>query len=402
MIGENRMRVAYLDCFSGISGDMMLGALLDCGFSESELRQGLARLPVHGYRVEVSRQKRAGFEGTRVEVIVDRGHQPHRDYGQIRALVQGAALPERVRDLAGRIFLRIAEAESKVHGVTPDHVHFHEVGAVDSIVDVVGVALGVEALGIEKVFVSDLPLGSGSVRCAHGVLPVPAPATAEILKGMRVRKDHPVEGELVTPTGAAIAAVLSEGASGSPSSMRIERVGYGAGSREDRAYPNLLRLWIGQTISGWEQDDVRVLECQIDDLSPEIYPYLVERLLEAGALDVVLVPVQMKKGRPGMLVQVISGPVVDQRLLEVLFSETTTLGVRIHGAERVKLRRWAEHLETGLGTVAVKACEGPGLKGVEFRPEHEECRRLAREKGVPLRAVYEEILWAALSRKRAK
>ncbi len=396
------MRVAYLDCFSGISGDMMLGALLDCGFPESELRQGLARLPVHGYRLEVSRQKRAGLEGTRVQVVVEEGHQPHRDYGQIRALVQEAPLPARVRDLAGRIFLCIAEAESRVHGVAPDHVHFHEVGAVDSIVDVVGVALGVDALGIERAFVSDLPLGSGSVRCAHGVLPVPAPATTEILKGMRVRKDHPLEGELVTPTGAAIAAVLSEGARGSPPPMRIERVGYGAGSREDPSYPNLLRVWIGQAGNGYEHDDVRVLECQIDDLSPEIYPHLVERLLEAGALDVVLVPVQMKKGRPGMLVQVLSGPVVDQSLLDVLFSETTTLGVRIFGAERVKLRRWTERLETGLGTVAVKACEGPGLEGVEFRPEHEECRRLAREKGIPLRAVYEEILWAARSRKSGK
>lgn len=396
------MRVAYLDCFSGISGDMMLGALLDCGFPESELRQGLSRLPVHGYRLEVSRQKRAGLEGTRVEVVVEEGHQPHRDYGQIRALVEEARLPERVRDLAAKIFLCIAEAEARVHGVAPDHVHFHEVGAVDSIVDVVGVALGVEALGIEKAFVSDLPLGSGWVRCAHGVLPVPAPATTEILKGMRVKKDHPVEGELVTPTGAAIAAVLSEGASGCPPPMRIEKVGYGAGSRDDPMYPNLLRVWLGQTSVGAERDDVRVVECQIDDLSPEIFPYLVERLLEAGALDVALVPVQMKKGRPGMLVQVVSGPVVDQRLLEVLFSETTTLGVRIFGAERVKLRRWAERLETDLGPVAVKACEGPGLEAVELRPEHEECRRLAREKGLPLRAVYEEILWAARSRKRSK
>lgn len=396
------MRVAYLDCFSGISGDMMLGALLDCGFQESELRQWLARLSVHGYRLEVSRQKRAGLEGTRVQVVVEEGHQPHRDYGQVLALLQGASLPARARDLARRIFLCIAEAESRVHGVALESVHFHEVGAVDSIVDVVGVALGVDALGIERVFVSDLPLGSGSVRCAHGVLPVPAPATTEILKGMRVRKDHPLEGELVTPTGAAIAAVLSEGARGSPPPMRIERVGYGVGSREDPSYPNLLRVWIGQASNGYEHDDVRVLECQIDDLSPEIYPHLVERLLEAGALDVVLVPVQMKKGRPGMLVQVLSSPVVDQRLLEVLFAETTTLGVRISGAERIKLRRWTETLETDLGAVAVKVCEGPGLKGVEFRPEHEECRRLAREKGVPLRTVYEEILWAARSRKSGK
>jgi hypothetical protein len=213
---------------------------------------------------------------------------------------------------------------------------------------------------------------------------------------------HPVEAELVTPTGAAIAATLSAGDGSAPPPMRIERVGYGAGSRDHTELPNLLRVVVGETGSGYEHDEVRVLECQIDDLQPEIYPYLVERLLEAGARDVFLVPVQMKKGRPGILVQVLSDPVVDLGVLDVLFSETTTLGVRVSGAERIKLARRTETVETSLGPVAVKAVEGPALRTVELRPEFEECRRLAREKGLPLRAVYEEVLRSIHSRKPDK
>lgn len=392
------MRIAYLDCFSGISGDMMLGALLDLGFTEAALRQGLAGLPVSGYRIEVSGQERMGFRAARVEVLVDEGGQPHRTHGQIRSMLAESALPERVRTLAQEIFACIARAESRVHGVPIEEVHFHEVGAVDSIVDIVGVALGVEALGVERTYVSALPLGSGYVRCAHGLLPVPAPATVEILRGMRVR-EHPVEAELVTPTGAAIAATLSAGNRSAVPAMRIQKVGYGAGSRDHASLPNLLRVVIGETGGGYEQDEVRILECQIDDLQPEIYPYLMERLLAAGARDVCLVPVQMKKGRPGILVQVISDPVVDLRILEVLFSETTTLGIRIYGAERVKLARRIERIETSLGPVGVKVVEGPALRSAELRPEYEECRRLAREKGLPLRTVYEEVLRAIHSRK---
>ena len=395
------MRIAYLDCFSGISGDMMLGALLDLGFSEADLRKGLAQLPVGGYRLEVSRQERKGFGGVRVEVAVDEQGQPHRHYGQIQDMLAQSSLPEQARGLAQEIFQCLARAEARVHGIPEAEVHFHEVGAVDSIVDIAGVAMGVVALGIQKTYVSALPLGSGFVRCSHGLLPVPAPATAEILRGMRVL-GHPVEAELVTPTGAAIAATLSAGDGSAPPPMRIERVGYGAGSRDHTELPNLLRVVVGETGSGYEHDEVRVLECQIDDLQPEIYPYLVERLLEAGARDVFLVPVQMKKGRPGILVQVLSDPVVDLGVLDVLFSETTTLGVRVSGAERIKLARRTETVETSLGPVAVKAVEGPALRTVELRPEFEECRRLAREKGLPLRAVYEEVLRSIHSRKPDK
>ena len=396
------MRIAYLDCFSGISGDMMLGALLDLGFSEADLRKGLAELPLGGYRIEVSRQARKGFGAVRVEVVVEEQGQPHRHHGHIQDMLAQSSLPQRARSLAQEIFRCLARAEGRVHGIPENEVHFHEVGAVDSIVDIVGVALGIEVLGIEKAFVSALPLGSGYVRCSHGLLPVPAPATAEILRGMRVRGGHPVETELVTPTGAAIAATLSAGDCSAMPPMRIQKVGYGAGSRDHEDLPNLLRVVVGETGSGYEQDEVRILECQIDDLQPEIYPYLVERLLESGARDVFLVPVQMKKGRPGILVQVLSDPVVDLRLLEILFAETTTLGVRVSGAERIKLARKTETIETCLGPVAVKAVEGPALRAAELRPEYEECKRLAREKGLPLRAVYEEVLRSIHSRKSEK
>ncbi|MEW6442887.1 MAG: nickel pincer cofactor biosynthesis protein LarC [bacterium] len=393
------MRIAFLDCFSGISGDMMLGALLDLGFSESDLKGGLAQLPLSGYEIDVSRQERRGFPAVRVEVRFDAQAQPQRDYAGIRSMLTASSLADRVRSVALEIFECIAQAEAAVHGVPIERVHFHEVGAVDSIVDIVGVALGLEALGIDQVYVSELPLGSGWVSCAHGLLPVPAPATAEILKGMRVIHDHPAKGELVTPTGAAIAATLAHRQSAWPPPMEIAGIGYGAGSRDFQSHPNLLRVVTGETEDGYERDRVRMLECQIDDLQPEIYPYLVERLLEAGARDVVLVPAHMKKGRPGILVQVVADAVPDRRLLAVLFAETTTLGVRTYEAGRVKLGRRAERIETSLGPVAVKAVEGPGLETPELRPEHEECRRLARERGLPLRKVYEEVQKAIDSRK---
>lgn len=392
------MRIAYLDCFSGISGDMTLGALLDLGFPESSLREGLAALPVDGYRIEISREQRKGVEGTSVRVLVEEGRQPHRHYGQIRKILSGNELPASVRRLASDIFERIAHAEARIHGVPVEKVHFHEVGAVDSIVDIVGVALGIEGLAIGKCYVSTLPLGSGFVRCAHGVLPVPAPATVEILKGMRVR-EHPVEAELVTPTGAAIASVLAGPGHSTLPPLRIQQVGYGVGER-DLDHPNLLRVLLGEVDEGYEQDEVEVIECQIDDLQPELYPYLMDKLLQSGAIDVYFVPVQMKKGRAGLLVQVLAEPKDQLPLSEVLFRETTTLGVRFSRRNRIKLSRRSCEVETALGRIPAKMVEGPCFDGAEVRPEYEACRKVAEEKGLPLRKVYQAVLRAGEARAR--
>ncbi len=390
------MKIAYLDCFSGISGDMMLGALMDLGFREADLLKGLQALPMSGYRIRVSRQSRQGLEGTRVEVEVDEQSQPHRRYAGIRDMLAGAALSERVRKTAGAIFERLARAEAQVHGVEVDQVHFHEVGAVDSLVDVVGAALGLEALGIEACFVSALPLGGGFVRCSHGTLPVPAPATAELLKGMRVQ-EHPWKEELVTPTGAAIASCLAGPRHDPLPPVRFEKIGYGVGAR-DGAYPNMLRIFLGDPAGGYEEDDVLVLRCQMDDFQPELYPPLMEKLLQAGARDVFLVPVQMKKGRPGFLVEVTALPTDQLVLAEILFSESTTLGIRVTPARRIKLERRQETVETSLGGVQVKIVEGPGLATPEVRPEYESCRQAASRTGVPLRRVFEEVMHAVRAR----
>ncbi len=384
------MRVAYLDCFSGISGDMTLGALLDLGFPERALRDGLAALPVGGYRIEISREERQGLEGTAVKVFVEEDKQPHRSHAEIRKMLDGSPLPERTRGLASEIFERIARAEARVHGVPVGKVHFHEVGAVDSIVDVVGVALGLEALDIQRTYVSPLPLGSGFVRCAHGTLPVPAPATVEIVKGMRVR-EHAAEVELVTPTGAAIAAVLAGPGHPPMPPLRIRAAGYGVGRRE-LDHPNLLRVFLAEPAEGYEADEVQVIECQIDDMQPEIYPHLVDRLLQSGAIDVCLIPVQMKKGRSGFLVQVLADPLEGLRISEVLFQETTTLGVRFSRRNRIKLKRRPCEVETGFGRIAAKWVEGPCLGGPEVRPEYEACRQVAEAEGLPLRKVYDAVV----------
>jgi uncharacterized protein (TIGR00299 family) protein len=390
------MKIAYFDCLSGISGDMVLGALLDLGFPESSLREGLASLPVGGYRIEISRQQRQGLEGTSVKILVEEDKQPHRHYADIQKILSESSLPERPRLLATEIFDRIAQAEARVHGVPVDKVHFHEVGAVDSLLDIVGVALGIEALDIHQSYVSSLPLGGGFVQCAHGVLPVPAPATAEIIKGLRVR-EHPVEAELVTPTGAAIASALAGPGHPPMPSMRIQKVGYGVGDREFD-HPNLLRVFLGEAAEGYEADEVEVIECEIDDLQPEIYPYLMERLLKSGAIDVYFIPVQMKKGRPGFLVQVLADPSDRLRISEVLFRETTTLGVRLSRRNRIKLTRRICEVETSLGRIQAKVVEGPCLDGPEVRPEYEACKRVAEEKGLPLRKVYEAVLRGEHSR----
>ena len=380
------MKILYCDCRAGIAGDMTVAALLELGVPLEFLREELARLslPRSGYSIETERVKRQGIMATRFHVRVEE-HQPHRHYTDISGMIEESSLAPGIKERAQRVFYRLAEAEAKVHGVEIGHVHFHEVGGVDSIVDIVGTAICLDYLGVTELHVSPLPLGSGWVETAHGRLPVPAPATAELLKGMPVNGDIG-SGERVTPTGAAVLAALATGFGASPA-MRVLGVGCGAGSRDFDDVPNILRLVLGEKDGTLPHDDVVVAETHIDDMNPEILGFLMERLLEAGALDVAFAPLQMKKNRPGIRLTIISSPAHLDELARMVLTETTAAGIRYYPARRLKLDRVIEERETSLGRVRVKVFrDGAGL--LRVAPEYEECRRLALEKGLPLQEVY--------------
>ncbi|MDH4100750.1 MAG: nickel pincer cofactor biosynthesis protein LarC, partial [Nitrospirota bacterium] len=329
-------------------------------------------------------------------VVVEKTAQPHhRHLSDISAIIGASTLPDSVKSRSIAAFTRLAEAEAAVHGISVDEVHFHEVGAVDAIIDIVGGILGMEMLGVERVYASAVNLGSGTVTCEHGVLPVPAPATVELLKGWPVYSSD-IKKELTTPTGALLLTALAS-ASGPMPVMRMAATGYGAGG-DMPGRPNCLRLIVGDTSSTEEQDEVMVLDTDIDDMNPQVYGYLIERLLEAGALDARLTPVYMKKGRPGITVTVLCEPGLQQKLEEIIFAETTTLGVRSWRASRSKLRRESKEVETPWGTVRVKlAFRADGQ--VTAQPEYDDCRRLAEEHGVPLRRVMEAAASAAGAQK---
>ena len=376
--------IAYLDCFSGISGDMLLGAMVDAGLSLDDLRGDLARLPLTGYEVRAERVTKQGLAGTKVTVEVEHAHA-HRGLADILDLLAAADLPAEVQAGATRIFTRLAEAEAKVHGTSVEQVYFHEVGAVDAIVDVVGACCGLRRLEIEEVYASALPLGGGWVDTAHGRLPVPAPATVELLKGAPTY-GGPVEKELVTPTGAAILTTLCRGFGPMPP-MTVKATGCGAGSL-DLPHPNLLRLMIGEPVEPLREQRLTVLETNIDDMNPEFYDHLMERLFAAGALEVYLTPIVMKKSRPGTLVSVLTEPAWVEALSEILFRETSTLGLRVMEVARRCLEREWREVETEYGRVRVKLGL---LRGeiVTAAPEYEDCKRLALARGAPVKAVYE-------------
>ncbi len=393
--------LAYLDCFSGISGDMLLGALLDAGLDLAALWEGLATLPVAGYTIETERVTDHGLTGTRAVVKLDEaGHHEHRRLADIRSLIAASALPQRARETALAVFQRLAEAEGYIHGTPPDEVTFHEVGAVDSIVDVVGTALGLELLGIDAVYCSELPLTSGRVKSAHGALPVPAPATLELLKGTAVVwRPVAAEGELVTPTGAAI---LAEMARVERPAMTIRAIGYGFGQRR-LPWANCLRLVLGEPVAaaagegeaeGFERDEIVVLESNIDNMTGEALGWLMERLLTAGALDVSYSPVVMKKSRPGVLLTVLAQPSEAQRLAALVVSESGTLGVRMHQRERLKAARAEEEIETPLGTARVKL-KLIGGQVVGAAPDYDACRALAERHGLPVETVAARVAAAA-------
>jgi len=375
----------YLDPVAGIAGDMFLGLLVDLGVDPAALEDRLHALPVSGYRLESRREQRQGISGTRFEVSIDEQHH-HRTWAGIDKMLAAAALPEATRDLARRIFRRVGVAEAAVHGVPLETVHFHEVGAVDSIVDIVGAAIGLELLGAERVVCAPLPLSHGTVTCAHGTFPLPAPATLEILKGCPVC-DAGSDKELVTPTGAAIAAEIAT--FGPLPEMSVERVGYGIGERQLADRPNLLRGILGTAAAAGTGtgDRVMVIESHIDDANPEWLGHLQERLLAEGALDVGYGALQMKKNRPGVRVTVVAPPERAERLARLLLRQSSASGVRLFEARRLKLARRQAKVATPLGEAEVKLLfDGDEL--VRVTPEFESCRRLAEASGLPLPEVY--------------
>lgn len=384
------MRIAYFDCFCGASGDMILAALLDAGAPLRALEEALAPLADPPVRLSVARVGTHGFKAARLTVSVPPSPAPpHRHLADIEDLLQALPLADRPRQRARAVFRRLAEAEARVHGIDVQEVHFHEVGALDAIADIVGTAVALETLGIDRVFASPLPLGSGTVRCEHGLLPVPAPATAELLRNVPVvGTDEP--GELTTPTGAALLTTLAEGFGPLPA-MTLCAVGAGTGHRETATRPNLLRVFVGERSGECDIDYVVVLETQVDDSSPEVIGWVLDRLLAAGALDAFATPVVMKKSRPATLITVLAEPPAADSLEQVLFAELPTLGVRRSEARRTRLRRRFEAVSLPGGTVRIKIGEIAG-RVVTACPEFDDCRQLAERTGRPLREIQQLAL----------
>jgi pyridinium-3,5-bisthiocarboxylic acid mononucleotide nickel chelatase len=452
------MKIAYLECFSGMSGDMFLGALVDAGVSASLLQQTVAALEL-GAHLEISRVNRSGITATKVDVIVhdekdrprerfavpsepDQGnshehkhshghphshsnadekphahlhfdsspssrtglsaphlhehsHQDSRSHGrgvsEIREIIRRAPISESAKKTATEIFEALGAAEAKIHNLDIESVHFHEVGAVDAMVDIVGAAVGAEALGVNEFVCSPLNVGGGSVKCAHGIFPVPAPATVELLDGAPVYSSG-IQSELLTPTGAAIVRILADRYGDFPE-MKIERSGYGAGTHDFLGHPNVVRLTVGEDmfVLGPKplRETIAVLEANLDDLSPQVFGYVMDRLLEDGALDAFAMPVQMKKNRPGSLLTVLCKPEDADKLTELIFTETTTLGIRRRDEERQTLARRWEWVATPWGDVRMKIASMNGTV-TNYAPEYEDCRRIAAERHLPLKTVMQE------------
>ena len=384
--------IAYLDCQSGISGNIFLGAMLDAGLALDTLKQALSGLPLTGYELVLEPFRDKGIQGSYFEVALSEQQQQTRHLSDIVTLIESSTLSPRVREMAIAIFQRLAEAEATVHGTSIEEVHFHEVGAVDAIVDITGAAIAIEALGITQLYASALPMSSGHVQTSHGLLPIPAPATLEILRRVQAPwRPCLVEGELVTPTGAAILATLARF---QMPAIAIERVGHGFGEKQF-PWPNCLRVCLGKPY-GLEQDYagpgdtdwVTVIETNIDNMTGELLGGLMDRLLAVGALDVSYIPMQMKKNRPAVMLTIICRPEESDAMAQLLLSETSTLGVRIQQVQRLKAQRSQQQIETPLGTLSVKV-KRLGSRIISASPEYEECRRIALERGMSLEEVYD-------------
>ncbi len=390
------MRIAYFDCFSGISGDMALGALIAAGADVDALRTSLKQLHLPGWKLDMRSVERNVIGATDVQVIVDSepaAAEHHRHLPEIVSLIERSDLPAAVKRNAISVFHKLAQAEATVHRKQPDEIHFHEVGAVDAIVDIVGTCLALDLLGIERIECSPLPMGHGFVSCAHGEIPLPAPAVVELCQGVPVYGVD-IEGELVTPTGAALVANLAAHF-GPPPPMQITNSGYGAGKRSFGERPNLLRVMIGEAVSTEmaASTEVVVMECNLDDFSPELYDLLLERLLHGGALDVSFAPIQMKKNRPATLVQVISDPSTVEKLADILFTETSTFGIRYQTMRRLCLERNIAKMNTEYGEIRVKTASWRG-KPVTIAPEYEDVKASALRNQVPGKTVYDAALQA--------
>jgi len=383
------VKVAYFDCPSGVAGDMIMAALVDAGVPLAALRAEIEKLPVEGWTITAREVRKGAFRATKVDVGVDRQtHQPHRSLGDILAILERSALGVGAKERAARIFTRLAEAEARVHGTDRESVRFHDVGAVDAIVDVVGAVVGLDLAGVQAVHVSALPIGGGLVDGPHGKIPVPGPGTAELLRGFPV-VDTGVRAELVTPTGAAILTTLATSA-GSMPSLTIGAVGYGAGTMDLPGTPNVLRCFLGETTGPAAADETVVqVETTIDDMSPQLYETLIERVFEAGALDVFLQPVIMKRGRPGVVVTALSAPDRVSEVSRVLFEESTTIGVRWSEWRRARLEREMVVLTTAYGAIPFKISRLGG-RVVTVTPEFADVARIAGEKALPVREVLDQ------------
>jgi uncharacterized protein (TIGR00299 family) protein len=379
------MRTAYFDCFSGISGDMTIGALVDAGASFEVLRDQLATLHVPGFDVSIEKVTKQGIAGTKFHVHVHDPGTQHRRLRDIAAILHASGLEARIQERALGVFTRLAKAEATIHHTSIDQVHFHEVGAIDSIVDITGAVIALDLLDVRRVMASPVNVGAGFVRAAHGVLPVPSPATAELLKGAPTYA-RGNDGELTTPTGAALLASLAESFGPLPE-LCVERIGYGAGTKDLPQAPNLLRVFVGEDSTRGDADVITVLEANLDDMNPEWFEYVQEQLFAHGALDVFYTPIFMKKNRPATKLTALCESSKLARIVETIFQGTSTFGVRTYEVRRQKLQRASQIVETSYGTISVKIGEWHG-QVVQISPEYESCRQAAQRSGAPLKDIY--------------
>lgn len=387
------MRILYYDCFAGISGDMNLGALIDLGVDANYLKTELGKLNIEGFHLEIEADSRRGISGTKATVVIENpDNEKHRHLRHVEEIVNNSSLSEKVKTLSLKIFRHIAEAEAKVHNIEIQRVHFHEVGALDSIADIVGAAICLDYLKVDKVMSSPIQLGGGTVKCAHGIMPVPAPATALIVEGIPV-KTGLVQHEATTPTGAAI-LVATVNEFSETLNFSVSKTGYGIGQRDVSEVPNVLRVFLSENTSGendWELVASTVLECNIDDMNPEHYDFLFKLLFEAGASDVWLTPIVMKKMRPANTLSVLSNNDLTDKLRTIVFEHTTTLGIRQYKVEKTMLKREQVSVSTQYGEVKVKVCRLNG-RVISSKPEYSDCERLAKEHKLPISTIENEVI----------
>lgn len=380
------MKIAYFDCFSGISGDMIIGALIGLGLDIKFLEKELKKIKLDDYRIESKKTIKNGISATKFDVIAGKNLHKEKNLAEINKIIGNSELEKEIKNKIKGIFMKIAAAESKIHNKPIAKIHFHEIGAIDTIIDAAGAVIGFKKLGIEKIYCSKLNVGSGFAEFSHGKWPVPAPAAAEILKGVPIYHDN-ANAELVTPTGAAIITALCSNFGEMPL-IKVDKIGYGAGAK-DLERPNVLRVFLGE-IDAQENGIINVIEANIDNMNPEIYPYVIERLMENGALDAYLTNIIMKKGRPAIKLTVLAKINDTEKLCKTIFGETTTIGVRIHKAEKKMLDREIRTINTRHGNVRVKISK-LNNETKNIMPEYEDCAKIAKDKKIPLKEVYEEV-----------